>query len=254
MVALSQPQICALEAVQSVWSDHRFFLLGAFALGHHIPMEHRQSEDLDLAVSLEMDEFPGTLLQLPGWRRHERMEQRFLSPDDLPIDILPAGEKLLEQGYVEWPGGYRMNITGFELGFEHNELVPVTDTLSVPVPSAPVIALLKMCAWLDRPSDRKKDLEDVAHLLELYVEDTDDRRFTDEMAERDLSFDKQSPFLLGHDLRQISETKHRALVADFLAAVSPSTLAALGPAGWYNNEPRAKQALEAFRRGFGEQA
>ncbi|MCA9619915.1 MAG: hypothetical protein KC731_12910 [Myxococcales bacterium] len=46
------------------------------------------------------------------------------------------------------------------------------------VPTAPVIAFLKMRAWLDRPAVRTKDLGDLAHLLAGHVGDDDDRAST----------------------------------------------------------------------------
>ena len=123
-------------------------------------MSHRKTDDLDLVVAVPLEDFPGPMKSLPGWRSHPKKEHCFFSPDGQQVDLVPAGAALVAQGYVEWPSGARMSLAGFDLAFAHatRELAGSTAVL---VPPAPVIALLKMRAWLDRPHIREKDLADM---------------------------------------------------------------------------------------------
>ncbi len=248
MVPLTEAQAKALAAIADAWPDTEIALIGALALGHRIPMDHRGTDDLDLAVAIPIEGFPGPLPSLEGWRRHRKMAHRFFSPDGQMVDVLPAGEGLIAQGYVEWPTGERMSLLGFDLAFTHNT-VEQAGTTTVSVPTAPVLALLKMRAWLDRPYIREKDLGDIAHLLALYVGDDDDRRFEDEVFDLDLAFEEVSSFMLGRDLAQIMNDDHAAHVDGFLTAATAERLAVHGPQSWSSVED-AERALDCFRRGL----
>ncbi len=194
MVPLSDWQASALAAIEGAFPDSEVVLIGALALGHHIPMDHRTTDDLDLAVAIPiripMKDFPGPLVQ---WERHKKVEHRFFSEDGQMVDVLPAGHELIEQGFIEWPAGERMSLVGFDLAFAHHTREQAGNT-TVLVPTAPVLAFLKMRAWLDRPEMRQKDLGDLAHLLVGYVGDDDDRRLEDEVFELGLDFEDISPF------------------------------------------------------------
>lgn len=249
MVPLTESQAKALAAIALAWPDTEILLIGALALGRHIPMSHRTTNDLDLAVAVAIEDFPGPITSLKGWAPHpKKKEHCFVSPDGQEVDLLPAGEALIAQGYVDWPSGHRMSLVGFDLAFAHGTKETAGST-TVLVPPAPVIAFLKMRAWLDRPH-RDKDLADIAHLLVLYVDNDDDRRFEDDM----LDFDSEavSPFLLGRDLARIMKDEHAAHVEQFLEQVSPERIAAHGPSSLFSlfSADDAEQALESFRRGL----
>lgn len=248
MVPLTPFQAAALAAIRAAWPDTEAILIGALALGHHIPMDHRTTDDLDLAIAVPIEDFPGPLSSLEGWRRDARMEHRFFSSDGQMVDVLPAGESLIEKGYIDWPSGERMSLIGFDLAFAHNTKEAAGET-TVLVPSAPVLALLKMRAWLDRPERRKKDLGDLAHLLVGHVGDDDDRRFTDDVFDLALDFEDVSPFLLGRDLALVLTAAHRAHVDQFLAKVTPEKLTPQGPLSWISADD-AERALASFRRGL----
>lgn len=248
MVPLTDSQVAALVAIREAWPDADLLLIGALALGHHIPMAHRVTNDLDLAVAISLDRFPGALLDLPDWKRDPKMEHRFFSPTGQMVDVLPAGQAQLEAGYVEWPSGIRMNLVGFDLAFAHATTYLV-EQVGVLVPDAPVLMLLKMVAWLDRPSERTKDLGDLAHLLVHYIEEDADRRFSEEVFDLELDFDEVSPWLLGDDLGRLLPPAHRGHVERFLERAPPEQLTAYGPASW-NTVERAERGLAAFERGF----
>ena len=212
-------------------------------------MSHRKTDDLDLVVAVPLEDFPGPMKSLPGWRSHPKKEHCFFSPDGQQVDLVPAGAALVAQGYVEWPSGARMSLAGFDLAFAHatRELAGSTAVL---VPPAPVIALLKMRAWLDRPHIREKDLADIAHLLVLYVSDDDVRHFEEEyVVDLGLEFEAVSPFLLGHDLGRIMADEHAVHVEEFVRKVSPEKLAAFGPPS-LSSADHAERAIDVFRRGL----
>lgn len=248
MVPLSPSQAAALAAILAALPDTEAVLIGALALGHHIEMGHRQTDDLDLAIAVPLEDFPGPLASLEGWTPHRTMEHRFFSPEGQMVDVLPAGETLVATGYIDWPSGERMSLVGFDLAFTHNTREAAGDT-TVLVPSAPVLAFLKMRAWLDRPESRQKDLGDLAYLLVGHVGDDDDRRFTDEVFDLTLDFPDVSPFLLGRDLALVLTPPHRTHVDEFLQKATPEKLAAHGPPSWLSADDAAR-ALSSFRRGL----
>lgn len=78
----------------------------------------------------------------------------------------------------------------------------------------PVVALLKMVSFGDRPAERERDLEDIAHLLDTYVEATSERRW-DEAADCG-EFDLAPAYLLGADIaRLLMGDAHKAIGATF---------------------------------------
>jgi predicted nucleotidyltransferase len=219
MVALTPDQAAALAAIRAAWPDVAMILIGAQAIGCHIDMTYRETDDLDLAIGIAIGAFPGPLASSPGWRRDSRQNQRFHSPAGVVVDIIPAGPELVAAGHLDWPSGHRMSLIGFDLAFEHCDEHDAGHGTTVHVPSAGALVFLKLRAWLDRPEERRKDLRDLAHLLD-------------------------------GELGAILRPLHQPHVREFLARVRPEQLAAHGPASWYTVE-LVEKALAAFRRGLG---
>ena len=211
-MTLSPAQIQALRELRAVWPDTRIVIIGATALAfHHRRPWWRTTADLDLALALELDDVPGPLDRAPGWRQHARRAHEFTSPLGATIDLLPAGPTALARGQICWPDGNVMSLIGMELAFAHATLHTVTAGFVVQVAPSSVVCVLKMAAYCDRPTERERDLEDIAHLLDAYVDDDDDRRF-DEGAGRD--FDLVPAYLLGRDVGAVATSgAHRRLIA-----------------------------------------
>jgi predicted nucleotidyltransferase len=113
-----------------------------------------------------------------------------------------------------------------------------------------------MSAYLDRPGERERDLGDLAHLIGLYVDDDDDRRFGDEVPAADLDFEDVPAFLAGRDVGAICSGAHRATLEHFLDVVTASESAIGlmrrdGPLSWRRDEG-VRRGLGGFRRGLGE--
>ncbi len=132
-------------------------------------------------------------------------------------DLLPIGDVHLAAGVLVWPDtGARMNIAGFELLADHSVAMddPVLSNVLVPAPA--VVAVLKMAGWLDRPQERRRDLQDLAHLFDQYVEPMDDRMFVGEAAQLGLFGEEATTFLLGLDIGRLGNPGAAALVARFV--------------------------------------
>lgn len=149
-----------------------------------------------------------------------------------------------------------MSVVGFRHAFAQAVKIQASPGLNVEVAPPHVIALLKMIAYLDRPGERGRDLGDIAHLLEYYVDDDDDRRWSGEVPGGELDFEDVSSYLLGRDLGPLLDADERAHVLQFVEAVSRqpviSAMIDRAPVLWQRHEYLALRRLENFRRGLDE--
>lgn len=202
-MTLTANQIAAVRDVEATWPNAMPTLIGAAALGFHLDLSWRTTSDIDLIVALDFDVFPDDLLQRDGWTRHREKSQTFFSPSNCQVDLVPVGHDSLRKGVLIWPDdGFEMSVIGLDLAFAHRQERQVIDNSSVYVAPASVVAFLKMVSYLDRPYARQRDLSDIAHLLEGYVDEIDDRRWSAEV-HVDVDFDLVSAFLLGKDVASV---------------------------------------------------
>lgn len=258
-VAFTNEQVAALKTMQRIWPKEQIVLIGASALGHLIDMRWRQTHDLDFSISISAEEYAHGLKRLPGWTRDQRFEQRWIAPGDVRIDIIPAGPKLLAVGEIVWPeSGIRMSLVGLRLAFENSLWLHVAEDLELQVARAPVIAVLKMVAYQDRPHERLGDLSDLAYLIDECLPEDDPRRFADEAFQFGLSYEDTSAFFLGREIGSIvNETEHNA-VNSFVAIVrdesdpllTQTKMALSGPAAWRKDPRILLKRLHAFDRGL----
>jgi predicted nucleotidyltransferase len=259
VTAFTTAQCQALRELADLWRDTRFCLIGASALACQIDLR-RQTDDLDISVSVSLDELAAGLPRLKAWKRNPEKEHEWRSPVGIKVDVVPAGPSLLAAGEIIWPGtGVRMNLTGVRLALEQGITFEVDRGLSIPVAPVAVIAVLKMISYLDRPAERGRDLQDLAIILEDHVAPDDERRFAVEVLDAGVAFEHASAYLLGRDLRKIVNPSERKGVEDFMARVrdeqhpsaTQARMARLGPPSW-NQDPDALLArVEAFGLGFG---
>lgn len=258
MSAFTTGQCHALRQLAELWRDTRFCLIGASALAGQIDLP-RQTDDLDISVSVSLAELSAGLQRLEGWRRNPTKEHEWLSPEGIKVDVLPAGPALLAAGELTWPGtGARMNLAGLRLALENGVAFEVERGLSIRVAPVAVIAVLKMISYLDRPAHRERDLHDLAYILENHVSPDDERRFAPEVLDAGLEFEHASAYLLGYDLRRIVNEVERKAVDDFVARVRderhPSAtqgrMVRQGPASWDQNPDELLARVDAFVLGF----
>ncbi len=255
-------QIAALRKLRELWPDTPFVLVGASALGCFLDFRWRATNDLDISVSIELDELPAGLDRLPGWSADPRAEHRWLAPEDVKVDILPAGPNLRRAGTLRWPrSGNEMSLLGQRLAFEHARDVQVASDFSIRVAPVPVVCVLKMVAYQDQPQARTRDLEDLAHFDE-HVPADDQRRYSDEVPEAGIDFEVVSAFLLGRDIGALVNIEERAAVASFIAKVrdendppvTQARMANVAPVSWRRDPEALLTRLDAFERGLGSPA
>jgi len=247
-------QRTALIDLRHAWPERRIVLIGASALTCQMEMQWRRTNDIDLTVVAEQGELVADLNAL-GWERDKHLEHRWTSPHGVLVDALPASRADMSAGKLTFAGsGHVMNLTGFDLAFQHNAPVPLDIDYHVDVATIPVVVVLKMAAWLDRPSERDRDLQDLAHIFKEYLRADDLRRWEDELIETELAYDDQSAFALGRDVGVIVAEVHRRLIDRFLAAVSDESSAAHAHFARYfaheASSTKLSPQLRAFRQGL----
>jgi predicted nucleotidyltransferase len=119
----------------------------------------------------------------------------------MPFDLLPVGQEELAKKELVWPDGTVMGVDGFELLFD-SALPTVAGSARIHVAPVPVIALLKMVAWLDRPADRQRDLDDLSELMKSYLDERVDDDF-DRLVELGLG-DIGHARALGEDIAKLA--------------------------------------------------
>lgn len=80
MSAFTTSQTLALRQLAELRVDTRFCLIGASALACQIDLP-RQTDDLDMSVSVSIDEIAAGLPRLGGWKRHPKKEHEWLSDE-----------------------------------------------------------------------------------------------------------------------------------------------------------------------------
>jgi predicted nucleotidyltransferase len=201
----------------------------------------------------ELEEVWPDLVGRSGWTRHADLEHRFESPQGAKLDVLPAGDQLLLQGTIAWGSGHVMSLVGIDLVFGHAESHQVEEGFIAKVAPPQVVTVLKMAAYLDRPQERLRDLEDIAHLLESYVDDRSPR-FWDEAIEHGV-YELAPAYLLGLDIGRIAAEPHLGLAEEFLSHVADTNgiahalMQRRGPRRWSTEEQALLHRLNAFRAG-----
>jgi len=249
-VSLVESQLAALREIEQLWPEANAVVIGATALGFYFDMSWRHTADVDFAVALTVDALPA-LASRPGWSRHPKREYEFTAPGGAKVDLIPAGLHLLQAGQLQWRNGDVMSLVGMDLAFKY--AVQYDGGVSVAPP--PVVALLKMVAFGDRPTERERDLVDVAHLLDAYVDETDERRW-DETPDG-IEFDLAPAYLLGLDIaRVLSHEDHRRVVSRFLGQIEATDSSAHllmlgnGPVRWRTEQNALGRRLQMFKAGM----
>ncbi|MFO0680502.1 MAG: nucleotidyl transferase AbiEii/AbiGii toxin family protein [Sandaracinus sp.] len=202
--------------------------MGAAALGHHIPLS-RVTRDVDLALVVAPQEISGLLSSL-GWRRDERLTHRWYGAAGFRADVLPATPELVTTGSVQLDRGEKvMSLVGFDLALAHAATIVLDGTdADVKVASLPSLVLLKIVAWHDRPSERTKDLGDIALALINALSEDDDRRWDrdDPIGASGVQFDEQSPYFVGLELGRIASEPHLIETRRFIDTMMETDTAA----------------------------
>lgn len=214
------------------------------------------TRDIDLVVALDLEDFAAFADQLRtrGWTQEARREHRWRGPSGSIIDLLPAGPGLRQAKRITWPDSeFEMSLVGFEHVFARALPFSFAGGVQYRVAPPPVIALLKIVAFMDDPYRRKKDL---LHLMELFrrYEAASDRIFSDEVFAAELEdIGYANAFLLGMDVGTIANDEEFGILSAFLQDRSISDEELLDLDGEDIQQREALQfqkQLRAFRKGI----
>jgi predicted nucleotidyltransferase len=215
-VTLTPAQIEALRPLLEARDAPRFVLIGATALSTHVPLG-RPTYDVDLVCVATPSEYE-PWLGGHGWQRSRQMVQRWALGRVL-VDVLPATDAIVRAGQVELAAGVVMSTVGFDLALRHAVQLPIATTdLRIEVASLPSLVVLKLAAWLDRPTEREKDLDDLMHMLRRALSEDADCRWdgTHPVGASGLEFDFQSAFYVGLEVGRVIGPVEKELVRRFL--------------------------------------
>jgi len=218
-------------------------IIGATAYRLLVDDPYRTTQDVDIAVAVDLDAFSDLTVRLNnrGWHQSEKQEHRWRGASGAIIDLVPAGVRLRAEKKVIWPGsGMTMSLIGFDHVFSDSVAQEPASGLILNVIPLQVFALLKIVAFLDGREEREKDVRDIGALLEKYEIDSE-RRFGDEVYDSglELHFDEAGSFLLGLDLGGLCAKEEADLVQAFLNLIT-------------DNESQAFTILSRQRRRFAE--
>lgn len=146
-----------------------------------------------------------------------------------------------------------MSLVGFDHVFVQALSFTFAEGIQYRVVPPPVIALLKIIAFMDDPHRRKKDLLDIGELFRHY-EAASDRMFSDEVFAAALDdIEYANAFLLGIDVGIIAIHEEVEILNAFFVAqsVSGEELQELDSDDLQRRgEARFQQQLRAFRKGL----
>jgi hypothetical protein len=79
-VTFTSEQKSALKTLQRIWTKEQIVLVGASALSCFMDMRWRQTHDLDLSISVSLEDCTADLAKLPGWTPDPKLDQRWTAP------------------------------------------------------------------------------------------------------------------------------------------------------------------------------
>jgi predicted nucleotidyltransferase len=223
---LTPEQGADIQTVQRIASqfDADVVIIGACALLCFLDTVDRLTRDIDLVVALDLDDFKRLtdLLQEVGWAHIENKDHRWRSPTGTIVDLLPAGTGLRVAKKIVWPRSeFSMSLVGFDHVFERCVEVELSPGILCDVAPLPVIALLKITAYLEDRHRRAKDLDDLKLLLRSYASGTD-RIFSDDVFAAHLEdIDLANAYLLALDIKAFAGPEELQLVKAFLDEFMP---------------------------------
>lgn len=164
---------------QSIGSD--FYIIGATARdiilsGIHKQASARRTADLDIAIAIKdwdkFEQISKELCNIEGFHKSKKQKQLFWYNRDFKLDIVPFGEVAKSNNTIYWPPEeeFAMSVVGFTEVANHTLDITIDNDLTVKVASLPGIFILKLAAFNDRKKSTNKDADDIAFIIENYLE------------------------------------------------------------------------------------
>jgi predicted nucleotidyltransferase len=176
----------------------------------------RLTADIDIIVVASGASVAASL-SAAGWVPDSSMAQRWRYQGAL-VDVIQVSDEDLLAGVVDLNGA-ALSVVGFDLALSEGNTFRVTPATEVLVPPLPVLVLLKMIAWMDRPHDRMKDLGDIAHIWDSGLSDDDRWAESSPWLDLELDYDNQGAFFFGFKLGQVAGPGHIHWAKRFLDQV-----------------------------------
>ena len=215
-------------------NDIRFFLVGATArdlilhYGYGIAVG-RATKDVDLGVQVsdwtQFERLKEELLQIAGFESTKET-QRLLYQNNIPVDIVPFGDIQELGNEISWPPdqSIKMRVLGFEDAYRSAQWVRLRSDprLDVLVATPAGLAALKLIAWSDNPTERRKDALDLAFLLRVYMDiGTNHKRLFNEhddlLNADEFDYERAGARLLGRDMATLAAQETKQVLIDVLA-------------------------------------
>ncbi|NQU33709.1 MAG: nucleotidyl transferase AbiEii/AbiGii toxin family protein [Bacteroidetes bacterium] len=180
-----------LERLTEYFSSEgiHFYVIGATArdiiMQIHDKKSGRATNDLDIAIAIaDWDEFKKVeegIVNIEGFEKDPSQKQRFIYLNDFQLDIVPFGEVMKEDDKIFWPPeeDIAMSILGFSEVSEDAKTVIVDDEVEIRVASLEGVFILKIVAWLDRNIKGNKDADDMAFIINNYLNINEQRAIED---------------------------------------------------------------------------
>lgn len=164
---------------QSIGSS--FYIIGATARdiilsGIHKQASARRTADLDIAIAIKdwdkFNQISEELCKMEGFTKDPKLTQRFNFQKVYDIDIVPFGEIAKADNNIYWPPEeqFAMSVAGYTEVADNTLDITIDNDLSVKVASLPGIFILKLAAFNDRKNETNKDADDLAFIIENYLE------------------------------------------------------------------------------------
>jgi len=164
---------------QSIGSG--FYIIGATARdiilsGIHKQASARRTADLDIAIAIKdwdkFNQISEELCKMEGFNKDPKLTQRFNFQKIYDIDIVPFGEIAKADNNIYWPPEeqFAMSVAGYTEVADNTLEITIDNDLPVKVASLPGIFILKLAAFNDRKNETNKDADDLAFIIENYLE------------------------------------------------------------------------------------
>jgi predicted nucleotidyltransferase len=194
-----------------------FFVIGATArdiiMELHDESSGRLTHDLDIAITIndweQYKQIEDGIENLLNFTKDPGQKQRFKYLDKFDLDIVPFGDIMKEDNKIFWPPDqeFAMTVLGFSAVNDAALKVSIDGDIEIQIASLAGIFLLKIVAWGDRNHKTNKDAEDMAFILQNYLEIHRDElvEYFEEIYTEDHTILKGGATLLGIQLNDVLE-------------------------------------------------
>ena len=256
----SPGQIEALRLLDEAFAPTPWVLIGSVAIACQMEWT-RETQDMDITVAIDVADVQNHLDSLPHSSESGVPEHRWITPQGVKVDLIPAGPGAIPRNSLRWPiSGNIMSITGMHLAFKYTLPYQITDDLVIQVAQLRVILLLKMVAYLEHPYEREKDLQDIATIISYQLPHDDERRWASNIIDRLLDYEHVSALVMGRELGEIIGENETLIVQKFAAKVRDDSdadttqfrLARFGPSEWRSNPDKMLKYIDEFMLGIAD--